>query len=305
MKISLLTDAPRHNLALMKISTYHRNRGDEVKLNMPLWPADYRYGSYIFENSVRFSAEDIGGIAVGPKIELGEEIEKLKPDYSLFNLNYSLGYTFRDCYRKCPFCKVPLLPKDKAHYSIWEFHDPKFTEIELLNNNTFYDALWRDTFMEIYQAKLRIIDNNGNDLRLLDDYKAWWIKRLKWKNQPKFAWDRIEDEKKIIEGMKLLQKYKIDAMIYVLMGFDTTMEENIYRCEIINSMGFDPFPMLYQPTKQLRAFRRMIYLRCYRRYKSIKEAWKNFDKEVRNWKRRRNWRKESRMEGSNRNLEGL
>lgn len=186
MKISLLTDAPHHNLALMKLSTYHKKVGDEVKLNMPLWPADYRYASYIFENSTRFSAEDIGGIAVDPKIKLGEEIEKLKPDYSLFNLNHSLGYTFRACFRKCPFCKVPLLPRDTDHHSIWEFCNSKFSVIELLNNNTFFDPFWPKTFKEIYEAKLKIIDH-GMDLRLLDDYKAWWIKRLKWKNEPKFA----------------------------------------------------------------------------------------------------------------------
>lgn len=317
MKISLLTDAPKHNLALMKLSAYHKKKGDEVKLNMPLWKANYTYASYIFENSERYipnlnkenpkyilRGSFSGGIAIAPRLNLPDYIEKMKPDYSLFSLRHSLGYTFRACFRKCLFCKVPLLPKDKAHHSIWKFHDPKFSVIELLNNNTFYDPLWEDTFMEIHEAGLQVIEN-GMDLRLLDDYKAWWIKRLKWKNQPKFAWDQIKDEKKIIEGMRLLQKHKIDAMVYVLMGFNTTFQEDLYRCEVINSMGFDPFPMLYKSSPQLRAFRRMIYLRCYRRYKTIKEAWKNFDKEVRNWKRRGNWRKESKMEANNRNLVGL
>ncbi len=229
MKISLLTDAPHHNLALMKLSTYHKKVGDEVSLNMPLWPADYRYGSYIFENSTRFGDQERGGIGANPKARLPEEIEKLRPDYSLFNLKHSLGYTFRDCSRKCPFCKVPLLPRDKAHHSIWEWHDKDFNTIELLNNSTFYDPLWEETFKEIYEADLKVIDN-GNDLRLLDDHKAWWIKRLRWVNQPKFAWDRMRDEKRIIEGMKLLQKHKVRAMVYVLMGFNTDAREDIYRC---------------------------------------------------------------------------
>jgi len=259
----------------MKISTYHKQKGDEVFLNMPLVKADVSYASWLFENKNRYNATYTGGIGYNPRISLPEKIEKCKPDYSLFNLNHSLGYTFRACFRKCPFCKVPLLPQDTTHHSIWEFHDPKFDTIELLNNNTFFDPLWEETFKEVYEAKLWIIDN-GNDLRLLDDHKAWWIKRLKWKNQPKFAWDRMKDEKKIIEGLKLLQKYKINAMVYVLMGFDTTFEEDLYRCEIINSMGFDPFPMLYKPTPLLRKFRRMIYLRYYRKYRTIKEAWEDY-----------------------------
>ncbi|GAF83320.1 unnamed protein product, partial [marine sediment metagenome] len=48
MKINLLTDAPKHNLALMKISTYHKLRGDEVRLNMPILPADIVYASQLF-----------------------------------------------------------------------------------------------------------------------------------------------------------------------------------------------------------------------------------------------------------------
>jgi len=276
MKISLLTDAPKHNLALMKISAYEKARGNEVRLNMPLWKADFTYASWIFEAGLRGVADSEGGIAYNPSILLPEQIEKCKPDYSLFGLDRSLGYTYRDCSRRCKFCKVRLLPRDRSHHSIWEFHDKRFDTIELLNNNTFMDPRWEDTFKEIYNAKLKIHDNSGNDLRLLDDHKAWWIKKLKWNNQPKFAWDRIEDDLEIGDGMLLLEKYKIKAMIYVLMGYNTTEEQDIDRCELINSFGLDPFPMLYKPTKRLRRFRRMIYLRYYRNYKTISEAWKNY-----------------------------
>lgn len=279
MKILLLTDAPKHNLALMKISTYHKKAGDEVMLNMPLWKADYRYASWIFEDGIRFGAYETGGPGVDPKIELPSYIEKLKPDYTLFNLKHSLGYTFRACLRKCPFCKVPLMRQDRTHHSIWEFHDPKFNTIELLNNNTFYDPFWEETFREIQYEHLKVIEN-GMDLRLLDDHRAWWIKQLRWAKYPKFAWDRMQDEKKIIEGMKLLQKHKVNAMVYVLMGFDTTFEEDIYRCEIINSMGFDPFPMLYKQTLSLRRFRRFIYARYYKGYKTITEAWKTYRRKI-------------------------
>jgi len=280
MKVSLLTDAPRHNLALMKISTYHKKRGDEVKLNMPLWKADITYGSWIFENSAREYADDNGGIGYDPKVCLPEQIEKCRPDYSLFKLHHSLGYTFRGCRRGCQFCRVPKIKPDFTHHSLDEFINLNYSDVELLNNNTFYDPDWEYTFMELDYYGLHIIDNGGNDLRLLNDYRVRWIKRLKWKNQPKFAWDRMKDEKKIIVGMKLLQKYKINAMVYVLMGFDTTPEEDLYRCEIINSMGFDPFPMLYKQTIALRRFRRFIYARYYKSYPTIKKAWDSYKRKV-------------------------
>ena len=64
MKISLLTDAPRHNLALMKISAWHKKQGDEVLLNMPLFPADYTYASVLFEKNIKlFNANEYGGPA--------------------------------------------------------------------------------------------------------------------------------------------------------------------------------------------------------------------------------------------------
>lgn len=278
MKILLLTDAPRHNLALMKISTDHKRMGDEVMLNMPLWKHDYAYASWIFENGMRFGAQEAGGIGLDPKINLPGGVEKEKPDYGLFNLGHSLGYTFRACFRRCPFCKVPLMRQDRTHHSIWEFHDPKFDSIELLNNNTFYDPLWEQTFKEIYEAKLRIIDSSGFDLRLLDDKKAWWLKRLKWvDHSPRFAWDRMRDEKKIREGLRLLTKHEIKGCtVYVLMGFDTSFEEDLYRCEIINSYGYDPYPMLFKSTPTLRRFRKLLYSHGYRKYSTIAEAWREY-----------------------------
>lgn len=278
MKILLLTDAPKHNLALMRISAYHKQKDDEIYLNMPLIKADIAYASWLFENGAKYESDFTGGIGYDPKIILPEKFNEYKPDYELFNLSHSVGYTFRACYRNCSFCKVPLLPSADGHYSIFSFHRREFDTIELLNNNTFFDPLWEETFKEIHQAKLKIIDNGGNDLRLLDDHKAWWIKQLRWKNQPKFAWDEMENERSILQGLKLLKKYKIRAMVYVLMGFDTDMHENIYRCQKIHDFGCDPFPMLYKETKQLLAFRRMIYLRYYRSYPTIEKAWWNYKK---------------------------
>jgi len=280
MKISLLTDAPEHNLALMKLFTHHRKLDHEVVLNMPLWKADYTYASWLFENGARFGAEESGGPGVDPQAKLSPNIESLKPDYSLFNLNHSLGYTFRACGRRCPFCKVPLMKQDRVHHSIREFHDPGFDTIELLNNNTFYDLSWEETFREIHDAKLKLIEH-GMDLRLLDDRKAWWIKRLKWVTQPKFAWDRMRDESKIMSGLRLLRKHDVrKATVYVLMGYDTSFEEDLYRCEMIYSFGYEPWPMLHVPTEPLRKFRRFVYLRYYKSYDTIGEAWKQYRRNI-------------------------
>lgn len=257
----------------MKISEWHKQRGDTVLLNMPIVPADYRYASVLFEgNQNLFAADEYGGPAFENNIKPSLNG---KPDYSLYPHNkFSLGYTFRGCYRKCRFCKVPKIENDFKHYSIWDFHDPKFKRICLLNNNTFFDKQWRETFDEIWDADLTVVDENGYDLRLLNDEKAFVLKHTKWANKLHFAWDDIEDEKEIIRGLELLKKYKINNVhIYVLIGFNTTIEQDLHRCQRLIDYGKDPYIMPYNQSKTEKRFKRFVDTFMWRKYKTIKEAW--------------------------------
>lgn len=275
MKINLLTDAPYHNLALMKISTFHKLQGDEVTLNIPLQPADKTYGSWLY--SQKYQADVNGGPGYDPKITLNG-FDKYKPDYSLYpNLDYSLGYTWKYCPRKCSFCVVPKQSNPKEHYSIWDFHESRFKKICLLNNNTFSDPQWRETFQEIWDANLTVHDENGYDIRLLDEEKAEALKRTKFDGYIHFSWDFWKNGKQIFKGLELLSKYKINAMLYVLIGYDTTRFQDAYRCQLINFMGFSFYPMPYnRGTKEDRAFKRFACLHGYRKYKTIMEAWRYY-----------------------------
>lgn len=278
MKINLLTDAPKHNLALMRISAWHKANGDEISLNMPIIPCDYSYASILFEkNKKKFFADEFGGPAFeGSK--LPQEVEKMKLDYDLYNIDYSLGYTYRPCFNGCDFCKVPKMNHpDIEHHSIWEFHDPKFQKICLLNNNTFQDPRWRETFEEIWDAKLTMIDENGYDLRLINDEKTAALKKTKFQGKLHFAWDRIQDEALIIEGLKLLRKYKMSGCrIYVLIGYNTTEDEDLHRCEIIRSYKQDPYIMPFNQSKKEKRFKRWIDTFMWRKYKTMKAAWLDY-----------------------------
>ena len=310
MKVSLLTDAPKHNLALMQLSAYHKECGDQVSLNMSLFPSDYTYASVLFEkNRKLFIADEYGGPAyeiqdnkggistnglacnrgkkrdgeksnrTGISNVLKKEAQTILPDYGLYNLDFSLGYTFRPCFRRCEFCKVPIMRHpDTEHHSIWEFHDPKFKKICLLNNNTFFDKQWKETFEEIWDADLAVIDENGYDLRLLDDEKVDALKRTRFDNKLHFAWDRIKDEHRVIEGLELLKKYKINnTHTYVLIGFDTTEKEDLHRCQVLVDFGHDPYIMPYKRTRRNLDFQRFINTFMWRKHKTIKEAWDNYN----------------------------
>jgi len=279
MKISLLTDAPNHNLALMKISSYHKALGDTVKLNMPLWKADKRYASILFEwNRRKYVADIYGGIGMGIPNDVDSICPNgVYPDYGLFQTDFSLGYTYRFCPRNCSFCKVTGTEKTKEHTSIWTFHKSDFKKICLLNNNTFFDPLWKETFEEIWDAKLIVRDENGYDLRLVDEEKAIVLKKTRWDHGPKFAWDRMEDEEVILKGFKEINRAGFKGCtIYVLIGYNTTLEQDIYRCQKIHDLGHNPFPMIYKEVPVLNKFRRMIYARYYRASGNIEKAWKEY-----------------------------
>jgi len=275
--INLITDAKYHNLALMKISAFHKAIGNKVFLN-GVGFFDQTIGSWLFDFSPKGICNLEGGPGIDPSVKLPDYFN-IKPDYDLFKLDYSLGYTWPYCPRRCPFCIVPQQNNPKDHHSIWEFHDSKFKKICLLNNNTFSDPQWRETFEEIWEADLSVRDENGYDLRFLDDEKAEALHKTKWATPLHFAWDLMQDEKNVIAGLKLLKKHKLSTTsngVYVLIGFDTTEKEDLYRCQIINDYGLTPYPMPYIKDNYTKSFKRFINLHYYRHYTTIEKAWRDY-----------------------------
>jgi len=279
MKINLVTDAKYHNLALMKMSTLQKANGHEIYLN-GVGQFDMTIGSWLFTWSPKAPCDYEGGPGIDPAIR-NEWCDTLKPDYSLFPIDYSLGYTWKYCPHKCLFCIVPQQNNVGIHYSIWDFHDSRFKKICLLNNNTFSDPQWKETFEEIWDADLIVKDAQGYDLRLLDDQKALALKKTKFeKNRIYFAWDLMEDEGKILEGFDILKKHKLnrhDSMVYVLVGYNTTDEEDFHRLQKIHDFNMSPYVMPFKKNdRHLYALKRFIDQRAYRQQPSIKEAWESY-----------------------------
>jgi len=143
-------DSTIPNLALMKISAYHKRIGDDVSFTNTDDP-DMIYASIIFKknktlaNSLKFYYPDakiiIGGSGYSLESHLPEEIESLKPDYNLYpDIDYSLGYTSRGCNRSCGFC---IVPQKEGKFKQWhhpsQFYDDKFNKIVFLDNNILID----------------------------------------------------------------------------------------------------------------------------------------------------------------------
>lgn len=267
MKILLVdVDSVIPNLALMKISAQHKNRGDDVYLNHCTHP-DKVYFSCVFkknkpnrewlEKLYPDSKIKIGGSGYDLNVKLNDEIEFLKPDYDLYPSTYSQGYTTRGCIRECPWCIVHKKEGIfKKHQHIQKFHDERFDTVMVMDNNWLADKEWfMDNTDYILDNNLKVIEH-GMDIRLLDGEIASRLNELKFPTYMKFAFDQKEDESNVLNGIGLLEDAGINirqkVMFYVLSGFNTSFEEDVYRCNLLKKCNTNAFVMPYRKDYKIK-----------------------------------------------------
>ena len=243
MKVGLFGVDPKcHNLALMKLSAYHRQKGDKVEFYNPLWHSTYDiiYCSKIFRKSHKndgYIRENMicGGSGFEYLTLLPDYIEHIRPDYTIYNLDYSLGFTTRGCIRNCKFCIVPEKEgKIREHAEIEEFLNPESNIVVLLDNNFLALPSHVKKLQKYIKKGWRMDFNQGLDLRLINKENAGLLAKIKLERMIRFAWDNIKDESKTIRGLDLVIKAGImprNITVYVLIGFDTTFEEDLYRIQ--------------------------------------------------------------------------
>jgi len=289
MNIALIDiDSKIPNLALMKLSAYHKKNNNIVDLVGELDSRQYDvvYASKIF-NDTSFpnlpSTAIIGGTGSGFTMVLPDKIEHLYPDYSLYNCDYAIGFTSRGCNRKCPFCVVPEKEgrwrPNADIYEFWRGQD----KIMLLDNSLNTDhGYFKYILNQLIESKARINFSQGLDIRYLNDEQAELLTHVRLWKRIHFAWDLMPTERAVRSGVRILEKYSLKnkAMFYVLIGHNTTHEEDLYRVEELRSMGVDPFVMPYD--------RKDDYQRKFARYVNHKAVFKSigWDEYVGEWPRR-------------------
>jgi len=242
-------DSKIPNLALMKLSAWHKKQGDQTELYFPLKEYDKVYASQIFEWSrPAYHYDKIGGSGTGKwGVVLKKEIEHIYPDYDLYKIDYAMGFTTRGCIRKCPFC---IVNKKEGLIQEWaevsEFWNGQ-KELMLLDNNILASPSWKKSFNFIIKNKIILIEH-GMDIRLINEENANFIKQIKFKGYIHFAFDNIGTEKQVRKGISILKKagirpYKL--IFYVLIGFESTPEDDLYRVELLRSLGAKPFIMKF------------------------------------------------------------
>lgn len=256
------------NLALMKIATYHKTddvslvRG--IRISSRLTIPDIVYISCVFaENrdaAIQMSKQfphsevHIGGSGVDLKTELPKEIDHLMPDYDLFGCDYSMGFTSRGCIRKCPFCIVPAKEGHiKAVADIYEFWNPSHKHIVILDNNILaLPEHFRHIANQINDEDLTVDFNQGLDIRLINESNAEILASMRIHPENRFSWDDVKMEPQIRKGLDILANVGIKrAFWYVLVGYNSTVEDDLHRLNVLKSLSQRAYVMRYKRSERI------------------------------------------------------
>lgn len=272
-----LVDFDSHNfpnLALMKISAWHKQHGDEVEWCMPIKHYDRVYTSKIFGDEYSQSDQTViqadeiieGGTGLAIKIENGKEvyhkeldddlpyeIEHCYPDYNLYpelTKDTAYGFLTRGCPNNCDFC---IVSKKEGRVSrkvadLSEFWNGQ-KNIKLLDPNLLACRQHMDLLKQLADSGAYVDFTQGLDARFITEKNIELLAKIKIK-MIHFAFDFMKNEKRIIEGLSIakehLQVNDRQSVVYILTNFDTSIKDDIYRVKMVKELGFMPDVRIYR-----------------------------------------------------------
>ena len=272
MKIGLV-DVDGHNfpnLALMRISAYHKARGDTVEW----WWSDFIhydivYMSKIFSDAYSPDAPEPlnadrvikGGtgyairVADGKEVfdkskdvDLPPEMEKAFPDYSIYpQFSFAVSMTSRGCPRGCSFCHVAA---KEGRCSVKVANVSDFwngqNEIKVLDPNITACKDKRELMQQYIDTGAKIDFTQGLDIRLLNQFDIEAINKMRV-GTLHFAWDNPNDDlkEKFEDFAKVFRRKSNIGMVYCLTNFNSTLEQDLYRIYTLRDFGYDPYVMVY------------------------------------------------------------
>lgn len=261
------------NIALMKLSAWHKAHGDIVDWFSPLLDYDFVYSSKVFswtpeDTYLPKSAKKGGTGYANQNDELDPEIEHIMPDYGIYpHFQASLGFTTRGCIRSCPWCIVPK--KEGAlrpHADIEEFLRPDCRDIVLMDNNILAHEHGIKQLEKSIAMGLRVDCNQGLDSRLVADNAelAKMLAKVHWK-VIRFACDKKSQMESVEKSVLAIRKYsgkKCNFSCYVLVQ---DIDDALERVAFLRGLGVDPFAQPYrepgskkEPAKILKRFARWV-----------------------------------------------
>ena len=273
------------NLSLMKLSAWHKARGDRVEWYEDLLGGyDRVYMSRVFSEEYttpytdEVDAREIvrGGSGYAISVQDGKEvynpdldpplpyeIDHAFPDYGLYGIeDEAYGFLTKGCPRHCHFCHVGNMQglRVRTVATLDEFwNGQKF--IKLLDPNLTASPDYFRHMEDLANSKAKVDFTQGLDARMLTEAKIEALNRVKYE-RIHFAWDNPTDD---LEGrfrlisQRLKRFSRVRVSCYVLTNFNSTWEQDLYRVMTLRSLNIQPYVMIYRKStapKRLRQLQR-------------------------------------------------
>lgn len=289
MNIGLIAvDSDYPNLALMKISAWHKSQGDLVEWYNPFDQYDIVYMSKIFSFTPDYgqwitNAKHIrkGGTGYDLHSVLPEEMEFVVPDYSLYpsiDNKTAYGFLTRGCPNKCKWCVVPRKEGDiRPYMDVDDVAVDGRTNLVLMDNNVLACDYGLEQIQKIIDRGYRVDFNQALDARLVTDDIAKLLAKVRWIDVIRFGCDTPRQVEDCEEAMKMIDSYRKNPaqyLMYTMIGndFDEALNrlshwKTFKRVRIVAQPFRDvdnPHQIVPQWQKDMArwAMRREIYTTC-------------------------------------------
>lgn len=245
MKIGLHDDNTGFpNLALMKLSAWHKQRGDTMNRFTALERFDRIYSSKVFTFTPKDpylpESAELGGIGYGLYDCLPDVVEHICPDYELYGERYSMGFLTRGCNRSCPWCFVPAKEGPiRAHADVTEFL--RHRDVVLLDNNVLASHHGLMQIEKMAGLKVRVDFNQGLDARLIDDAVARLLGKLTWLKPLRLACDTAAMIPVIQRAVSLLRWHNVTPSQYFCYCLVDDVDDALERVRFLKGIYVYPF----------------------------------------------------------------
>ena len=217
------------NLALMKISAYHKQMGDNVEWYTPFaekYDIVYVAKVFSFTNDYMYAVNNAdcvvrGGTGYDYRTVLPTKIDRMQPDYTIYphiDRHTAYGFLTRGCPNKCKWCVVPKKEGNiRPYMDVDDIAIDNRHNLVLMDNNILAARDYAmEQFEKIINSRYRVDFNQGLDARLVDDEAAKMLAKMRWISSIRFGCDTPTQIVEVEKAISLIDQYSSNPKQYFL-----------------------------------------------------------------------------------------